>query len=200
MRQIQPLPIPTESESDKHKGDDKMPFVPGFGIFRYQVKEKKEEKEVTTQEEHAKKVPAEDFMKCFAERNFWLMVFLENVVERTDPEDLSKIPPIIYNTLLELYLEFRDKMQKKGQKERRSSFNIQPYIDPTDETIEYDTRYSIFPPTREIYALSNEEKALNLLQKQDANLDYEHAIAITQFKDFPEGTLYLYRKLGQSVF
>lgn len=46
--------------------------------------------------------PAEQYISMFATETFWLMVFIENIILRNPKENLQ---PIMYNTLLETYLD-----------------------------------------------------------------------------------------------
>lgn len=46
--------------------------------------------------------PADQYLSLFGTDTFWLMVFVENIIQRNSKENL---PPILYNTLLEAYLD-----------------------------------------------------------------------------------------------
>lgn len=49
-------------------------------------------------------VNPERFIKAFAGNDYWLMIFLESVVYSCKSKQRHKYPPVIYNTLLEIYL------------------------------------------------------------------------------------------------
>ncbi|EFC37451.1 hypothetical protein NAEGRDRAFT_81916 [Naegleria gruberi] len=131
--------------------------------------------------EHAKPKP-ESYIHCFPSKDqYWLMIFLENVIWRTLRPDTSH-SKVVYNTLIELYLKYLDTDSKK-----------RPELEQTQGISD---RYEIQPPSTDIANLSFKDRLLYTLDHPQSNYDKEHVLVLVQSQNFKEGVLKIYDTLG----
>ena len=110
---------------------------------------------------------ADDFIHIYVDHPQWLIVFLEYLIA-TKPLDVS---PLVYNTLLELYL--------------RNDVAIGEHeVDPSQSH------------TWESIKSQRVEKAMAILMDPTATYDADFALVLTRIHACPEGTLFLYEKLN----
>eukprot|EP00124_Ichthyophonus_hoferi_P000529 Ihof_evm7s20 gene=Ihof_evmTU7s20 len=108
------------------------------------------------------------FIHIYVKHTAWLLVFLEAVVKQR-----PGLPPVIYNTLLELYL-------------RTDVACVVSSVPGEGPAI-------LSPPSDDLCKLRS-EKALELLQNSEAHYDLDHAMVLVQLYDHMAGVLYLFEK------
>nr|CAG4716293.1 unnamed protein product [Naegleria fowleri] len=124
----------------------------------------------------------EKYIHCFSSKDqYWLMIFLENVIWRTLRPDVSH-SKVVYNTLIELYLKYLEADAKK-----RPELEITPGI---------VDRYEIHSPSTDITNLSFKDRLLYTLDHPQSNYDKEHVLVLVQSQNFKEGVLKMYDSLG----
>lgn len=160
---------------------------------------------------------AEEFIFCFMDSPYWLMVFLENVVFRLDHMDQHhRLSPATFSTLLELFLKYWDKVENvavDGQHHQQEQLDQRQQNDIGDHLATYEDmyirieggslpknsspRYDTQPPDTILHSKSFRGRCMYLLEKfQHGSFDLEHALVLTQCKRFNDGVLFLYEKLG----
>jgi len=152
---------------------------------------------------------ARDFIYAYADQTYWLMVFLENVVYRY-PHDPKLMPPVVYNTLLELYLKYWSISNVSTQYDSENHYEklySELHANQVLEEFQSDKNginknYTIHPPTEAIKNNDFSTKIMDLLNNcldaktNQTYYDEEHALVLTQSKKFNEGVLFLYTRLG----
>jgi len=168
---------------------------------------------MTSFEQKANIANAEDFIDAYSNQSYWLMIFLENVIWRN-----PKQPPqskIVYNTLIELYLQFLDFDRVEHHKEHQNDQQVVQFEHTNDA---WDAQYANMyaeedeqgekaPPSGPCdYTIesvnpvadqsSYKEKILEVVENMDSNYDTEHVLVLVQSMGFKEGVLKMYERLG----
>jgi len=132
--------------------------------------------------EGVEKPKPEQYIPCFSSKDqYWLLVFLENVVWRSLRPDISH-SKVVYNTLIELYLKYLDADIKQ-----RPELEVTPGI---------PDRYEIHAPNTDIANMSFKDKLIYTLDHPQSNYDKEHVLVLVQSQNFREGVLKMYDNLG----
>lgn len=112
-------------------------------------------------------VKAEDFIHIFVGRQKYLVKFLELVTER-----VREVSPIVYDTLLEMYLHGPEDGNGNGSNETTAA--------PTETEEEREERL---------------DKARRLIMYENATYDPHHALVLAQRYEFRDGVMLLLEKL-----
>jgi tetratricopeptide (TPR) repeat protein len=134
--------------------------------------------------------PAENFIHAFSSQPYWLMLFLENVISRNAIGGSNPVSPTVYNTLIELYLQYLD----KDVENHKLLNDVQPTSNDSSKELEYI--YDIMPPNELYKSLSYKQRCLEILENPESNYDTEHILVLVQTKNFKEGVLKMYERLG----
>ncbi|KAL0477101.1 vacuolar protein sorting protein VPS11 [Acrasis kona] len=161
---------------------------------------------------------AEDFIDAYSNQAYWLMIFLENVITRN-----PKSPPqskIVYNTLIELYLQLnanpeepsqpvnstnqsqqqqqqpQDQNKEQWDAQYANMFNDSEEVHSTSPTVNQTPDYHIEPTNPTFQQSSYETKILDLVENIDSNYDTEHVLVLVQSMNFKQGILKMYERLG----
>ncbi len=141
---------------------------------------------------------ADNFIHAFSSQPYWLMLFLENVILRNAGSVQQPISTTVYNTVIELYLQYLD----KDVKEHELLNNVDPmtHANASDLTTEakdeLEYTYDILPPNEHFARLSYKERCLELLEDPNSKFNTEHILVLVQSQNFREGVLKMYAKLG----
>eukprot|EP01027_Heterolobosea_sp_BB2_P011996 GEZU01017408.1.p1 GENE.GEZU01017408.1~~GEZU01017408.1.p1 ORF type:complete len:1030 (+),score=311.54 GEZU01017408.1:190-3090(+) len=161
----------------------------------------------STDSDTPQKSSGEEYIQCYTDQRQWLMVFLESVTNSN-----TESPTIMYNTLVELYLQeyqicasrLREIQSKKPQ-QRRQNIKDDVKDDNTDadntddDSLATDNDDDDTMSRQDVLIQKMESlqaKAMRLLKDPNANYDPQHALVLVQSHNFREGILYLYEKLG----
>jgi hypothetical protein len=112
-----------------------------------------------------KKTTPDDFVHIFVSQPEWLIKFLEFIIQSRSGT------PLIYNTLLELYLRNEDSLRLPS---------------------------SLSSPALAVANASNQDRetrAMVLLTSPEAQFDEGHALVLCQIHNFKPGILHLYEKM-----
>lgn len=146
----------------------------------------------------------QDFIHIFVDHPNELQSFLEHIIKHNPSCD-----PIVYNTLLELYLRAHDLLGKPAQDKQELPPGVLTVSDmekhdakhneATEEAVE-PTEEPVGPAgarekQEELVRVKNHEAALALLQNPAAKYDDDHVLCLVQMFDFKPGMLFLYEKL-----
>jgi len=121
-----------------------------------------------------KKAVAEKFIHIYVNQPEWLTDFLEYIIQK------GQGSPLIYDTLLELYL--RDTSDDELLKVKSSEYETSPAPQESQEVKESKRKMNL-------------EKALTLLKDHQGGYNEGHALVLCQIQDFKLGILYLYEKM-----
>lgn len=103
-----------------------------FGSSSKDVSESPEKSSSVKEKLGPQRSKAEDYIQAFTNHPYWLMVFLENVILR-NPRSPPQ-PKIVFNTLLELYMQYIDLDQKKNHQYDEDNDGLVPYRDPNEKS------------------------------------------------------------------
>ncbi|KAL9645481.1 hypothetical protein ABK040_000755 [Willaertia magna] len=134
------------------------------------------------QQQHGVAKP-EKFIHCFSTKDqYWLMIFLENVIWRSKNKQFIEHSKIVYNTLIEIYLKYLEKDYLK-----------RPELEINNNSLD---RYEIYSPMIDLNHLNYKERLLYTLDHPQSNYDKEHVLVLVQSQGFKEGVLKMYDSLG----
>jgi len=132
----------------------------------------------------------QDFIHIFVDHPIELQNFLEYIVKSEPACD-----PIVYNTLLELFLRDYDLVPKVVEEEesidsvpRGADWAEAGQGRAAQSGAEYEAAHMVAKE-------KNHEAALALLRNPGSKYDDDHALCLVQMFDFKPGMLYLYEKL-----
>lgn len=143
------------------------------------------------------KSSAENFIHAFSSQPYWLMLFLENVILRNSGSN-QQISTTVYNTVIELYLQYLD----KNAEQHEILNNVNPMAHTSSNELTAEARdelnyiYEIQPPNDHYAHLSYKERCLELLEDPNSKFDVEHILVLVQSQNFKEGVLKMYAKLS----
>lgn len=198
------------------------------GVFGTEYTDQIDEIDVISDEGY---VPKYSYPKAYLEslmkKPYWLMVFVENIIERIlnqtsfknlHDKDNPIISPMVYNTLLELYLYFWENSDKFTPPISVYPYRQYQFLDTKETKIvdeESDSLYDIYPPNENLFKKSYEDKIMYLLKLEQAKYIYIkgetkersrdktdeypmllQALILCQSKFFEKGILFIYEKMG----
>jgi hypothetical protein len=153
----------------------------------------------TPEDSAGNKSSAENFIHAFSSQPYWLMVFLENVILR-NTGNAESISTTVYNTLIELYLQYleRDReeveLMNNTSTERMSHLGSSGVLESMHD-FPQDYVYDIIPPNDDYASLSYKGRCLELMDNSNSHIDTEHVLVLVQSANFKEGVLKMYERL-----
>lgn len=192
------------SANEKKSGQFGLDFF-GLGGSRKQATSNADPSSIDIRDDHSgKKSSAENFIHAYSSQPYWLMVFLENVILR-NAIGVDSISKSVYNTLIELYLQYLEKDKEEVEMmnnvdkvdDEESSSGVLPIQTRAANGLpnEMEYIYDITPPNEQFASLSYKNRCLEILENQESNIDSEHVLVMVQSANFKDGVLKLYERL-----